>query len=158
MTVAKVQHYVPQFLLRGFGNGKKDQVWVYDKATDRSFSTNAKNIASESRFYDFELNGELVTLEPMLSRLEGGAKSVIGKILDADSVASLSDEDKATMAVFLSVQLARTKAFRAQWTDFPKLLRERLALSGEEVAEGSQAAELIRDLTKTNPKSKQVGL
>ena len=33
MTIAKVQHYVPQFLLRNFGNGKKDQVWVYDKTS-----------------------------------------------------------------------------------------------------------------------------
>jgi hypothetical protein len=153
MTVAKVQHYVPQFLLRSFGNGKKDQVWVYDKSFDRSFSTNAKNIASESRFYDFELGGEAVTLEPMLSRLEGGAKSVIGKIVDSDSVASLSNEDRAMLAVFLSVQLARTKAFRSQWNDLPRLVRERLATSGGEVAEGSQAAELIRDLTENESKA-----
>jgi hypothetical protein len=52
--MAKIQHYVPQFLLRNFGNGKKDQVWVYDKIDGRSFPTNAKNVASESRFYDFQ--------------------------------------------------------------------------------------------------------
>ena len=51
MAIAKVQHYVPQFLLRNFGNGKKDQLWgFYDKTSDRSFPTNAKNVASESRF------------------------------------------------------------------------------------------------------------
>ncbi len=152
MTVAKVQHYVPQFLLRSFGNGKKDQVWVYDKASDRSFSTNAKNIASESRFYDFELEGEAVTLEPMLSKIESSARSVIGEILKSDSVASLTHENRAVLAVFLSVQLVRTKAFRGQWTDLPRLVREWLATSGQRVAEGSQAEELIRDLTENESK------
>ena len=69
MTIAKVQHYVPQFLLRKFGNGKKDQLWAYDKTSDRAFLTNAKNVASESRFYDFEVAGEPITLEP--ATLEG---------------------------------------------------------------------------------------
>uniref|UniRef100_UPI0022EBF80C DUF4238 domain-containing protein n=1 Tax=Listeria seeligeri TaxID=1640 RepID=UPI0022EBF80C len=43
MTAAKIQHYVPKFLLRNFGTGKKDQLWVFDKASGRSFQTNAKN-------------------------------------------------------------------------------------------------------------------
>lgn len=153
MTTAKVQHYVPQLLLRNFGSGKKDQVWVYDKANDRSFSTNVKNIASESRFYDFEIAGEVVTLEPLLSKLEGIAKPLVKKILDADSVASLSAEDKVLMAAFLSVQLARTRAFREQWVDLPRLVRERLADLGDEVKEGTQAAELIRDLTENEAKA-----
>lgn len=153
MTIAKVQHYVPQFLLRNFGNGKKDQVWVYDKATGRSFSTNAKNIASESRFYDLELDGTATTLEPMLSKLEGNAKPIIGKILDADSLAPLTDEDKATLSVFLSVQHTRTRTFREQWNDFPRMLREHLASRGETVANDSQAADLIRDLTENESKA-----
>jgi hypothetical protein len=45
--IAKVQHYVPQFLLRNFGNGKKDRLYVFDKQMARSFRTNANNVASE---------------------------------------------------------------------------------------------------------------
>lgn len=153
MTLAKVQHYVPQFLLRNFGNGKKDQLWVYDKATGRSFLTNAKNIASESRFYDFELDGEAVTLEPMLSQLEGDAKPIFDRILEADSLAPLDDEDKAMVAIFLSVQLTRTRAFREQWSDFPRIIREAFAGKGEIVATDSQAAELMRDLTANESKA-----
>lgn len=153
MTIAKVQHYVPQFLLRNFGNGKKDQVWVYDKTTDRSFSTNAKNIASESRFYDFEFDGNAMTLEPMLSQLETDTKPIIEKIIKADSLAAISDEDKAMLAVFLSVQLTRTRAFREQWDDLPKMLREHLNAHGETVASNSQAAELILDLTENESKA-----
>ena len=153
MASAKIQHYVPQFLLRNFGNGKKNQVWVYDKAANRSFSTNAKNIASESRFYDFELNGQIMSLEPMLSTLETKAKPIIESILKADSLAVLGDEDKAMLAVFLSVQFTRTKTFREQWRDFPKMLREHFEARSETVAPGSQAAELIRDLTENESKA-----
>ncbi|KQY90736.1 DUF4238 domain-containing protein [Pelomonas sp. Root1444] len=46
--IAKVQHHVPQFLLRQFGTGQKDQLHAFDKATGRTFVTNAKNAASES--------------------------------------------------------------------------------------------------------------
>jgi hypothetical protein len=153
MTTAKVQHYVPQFLLRNFGNGKKDQVWVYDKTTDRAFSTNAKNIASESRFYDFEVEDEAVTLEPMLSKLESMAKPVIEKILETDSLTPLDEEERAMLAVFLSVQHTRTRTFREQWNAFPKLLREEFESKGETVAEGSQAAQLIQDFTENESKA-----
>jgi hypothetical protein len=100
-----VQHYVPQFLLRNFGNGKKDQVWVYDKTSDRVFPTNTRNVAGESHFYDFEFQGEQLSIESWLSGLEGQAKSVVRKILDADSVAGLALEEKQLLAAFLSVQL-----------------------------------------------------
>lgn len=153
MTVAKIQHYVPQFLLRNFGNGKKGQVWVFDKMTGRTFSTNAKNIASESRFYDFQLGGNSVSLEPMLSSLEGSAKPIIKAILNADSLDVIGEDEKLTLSVFFSVQLTRTKTFREQWNDFPRMLREHLEAQGEQVASGSQAAELIRDPTENESKA-----
>jgi uncharacterized protein DUF4238 len=152
MTIAKVQHYVPQFLLRNFGNGKKDQMWVYDKTSDRAFPTNAKNVASESRFYDFEVDGEPITLEPFLSKLEGQAKAVIDSILDADSLTGVTDEGRAVMAAFLSVQLTRTRTFREEWNAFPRMLREHFEKAGDEVAPGSQAEQLLRDSTENESK------
>jgi hypothetical protein len=153
MTTAKVQHYVPQLLLRNFGNGKKDQVWVYDKTTDRAFPTNVKNVASESRFYDFEVGGEAVTLEPVLAKLETMVKPIIKKILETDSLKALDHDDKATLSVFLSVQHTRTRTFRERWNAFPKLLREQLESRGETVAEGSHAAQLIQDFTENESKA-----
>lgn len=146
MTIAKVQHYVPQFLLRNFGNGKKDQVWVYDKSSARSFPSNTKNVASESRFYDFEYQGQTISLEPWLAKLEGEARSVIRFILETDSVAKLADEQKGTLAAFLAVQLTRTKTFREQWDAFPRLLREHFQRNGDQVELGSQAEELTQDI------------
>lgn len=152
MTIAKVQHYVPQFLLRNFGNGKKDQVWVYDKSSNRSFPSNTKNVASESRFYDFEYEGQPLSIEPWLSELEGHAKSVISTILEADSLSTLADEQKHVLASFLAVQLTRTKTFREEWNAFPRMLRTHLEKYGDQVAPGSQAEDLLREIPENDSK------
>jgi hypothetical protein len=124
--IAKVQHYVPQFLLRQFGNGKKDQLHVFDKKSGRTFTTNAKNVASESRFYDFHVEGKALTLEPSLSKIEGRAKPLFEKILAKDTLVFLSPEDKVALCIFLSIQFTRTRAFREQWRELPELLGDRL--------------------------------
>ena len=152
MTIAKVQHYVPQFLLRNFGNGKKDQVWVYDKSLNRSFASNTKNVASENRFYDFEYEGQLLTIESWLAELEGHAKSVISAILEADSLSTLAGEQKQVLASFLAVQLTRTKTFREEWNAFPRMLREHFEKHGEQVVPGSQAEDLLCDIPENNSK------
>ena len=153
MPSPKVQHYVPQFLLRNFGNGKKDQIWVFDKTTGRSFSTNAKNIASESRFYDFEYAGARISLEPYLSKVESRAKVVLGHILRVDSSANLDETDRSTVATFLSIQLTRSRTFREQWRECPRMLREAFDARGDKVADGSQAADPIRDLSENDVKA-----
>lgn len=135
--IAKVQHYVPQFLLKNFGNGKKDQLQVFDKHTGRAFPTNAKNVASESRFYDFVIDGVEKTLEPMLSELEGKTKPVLQKILDENSVAPLSTSERGLLSSFFAVQYTRTRWFREQWRSLPELLGQKLrkmADSEEELA------------------------
>lgn len=152
MTIAKVQHYVPQFLLRNFGNGKKDQVWVYDKSSGRSFPSNVKNVASESRFYNFEHAGQTLSLEPWLCELEGKAKSVISSVLDADSLSALAGGQRQILASFLAVQMIRTKNFREEWSSFPGMLRERLQRDGDQVPAGSQAEEIFREISENDLK------
>jgi len=144
MTDAKIQHYVPKFLLRSFGTGKKDQVWVFDKQLGRPFKTNAKNIASESRFYDFEVKGAGYSLESGLSQVESQTKPVVEEILAKDSTASLTREKRETIAAFLAIQFLRTRAFRAQWAEFPNLLRRKFESMKLEAAPGSQAEALIQ--------------
>lgn len=152
MTEAKIQHYVPKFLLRNFGTGKKDHVWVFDKNSGRTFQTNAKNVASENRFYDFELNGESHSIEHGLSVIESHAKIVIDKILHEDSLSSLNSLEKANLASFLAIQFIRTKSFRLQWAELPKILRKKIDGMGIDVAPDSQAASLIQDPTENQIK------
>jgi hypothetical protein len=123
--VAKVQHYVPQFLLKKFGNGKKDQLHVFDKHNKRIFPTNVKNIASESRFYDFNINGVDLTMESMLSAIEGKARSVIQDILEKDSLAQLSTDDKDLLSVFFAIQFTRTRWYRENYKNMFELLKQK---------------------------------
>lgn len=85
---AKVQHYVPRFLLKNFGKGKKNLVFVYDKKINKEYKTNIKNIASETKFYDFKtiLDGveAIGSIEETLAEIEGNANTALKKILDAE--------------------------------------------------------------------------
>lgn len=124
--IAKVQHYVPQFLLRKFGNGKKDQLHVFDKQTGRSFPTNAKNVASESRFYDFQIGEHEATLEPKLAELEGATKPLLERILERDSISVFTPAERELVSTFLAIQFTRTKAFREQVLGVPKMIEDHL--------------------------------
>jgi len=141
--IAKVQHYVPQFLLRKFGNGKKDQLHVFDKHTSRSFRTNAKNVASESRFYDFRIGNEDATLEPMLAELEGVTKPLLGRIIEKDSVSVITDAERELLSTFFAIQFTRTKAFREQMLDVPKMIRANLRSRTEEQGARSRIEEFV---------------
>ena len=152
MAEAKIQHYVPKFLLRNFGTGKKDQVWVYDKQCGRSFQTNAKNVASENRFYDFVIDGETYSLEDSLSKIESRTKPVISKILGSDSISVLDLEERNILSWFLAIQFIRTRSFREQWAELPRILRRKLESLGEEVAPGSQAAALMEEPSENQVK------
>lgn len=133
--IAKVQHYVPQFLLRQFGTGKKDQVHVFDKVTGRTFATNAKNVASESRFYDFELDEAKLTIEPALSKLESTAKPLLERIAKEDTVAGFTPVERAQLCGFFAVQFTRTKNYRERYKSLSDMMLERVkAMSPSEEA------------------------
>jgi len=56
---AEVQHYVPQVLLRlhirdASAKRGSEQVWCFDKKTDKVFSPNIRGVLAESRFYEIE--------------------------------------------------------------------------------------------------------
>jgi hypothetical protein len=127
--IAKVQHYVPRFLLKNFVTGKKEQVWVFDKATGKRFRTNVRNVAAETGFYDFELKDAKLTLEPALSDLEGKTATILKPIIRQASLESLTQEDRHTLSYFLAVQFVRTKQWREMWAafseDFAESLRKR---------------------------------
>lgn len=152
MTHAKIQHYVPKFLLKNFGTGKKDQLWVYDKSTARSFQSNVKNVASESKFYDFEIDNKIYSLESSLSTIESKAKKLIERILTIDSINAWSDDDRGIIAVFLAIQFVRTKAFRAQWASLPGMLRAKVESLKTKATPSSQAEALMRDPTENEIK------
>jgi len=131
--IAKIQHYVPQFILKRFCTGKKPQIWVFDKHKDRSFKTNVKNIACESSFYDIELNNIPATFEISLSELEAKVSSIIKHIIKKGEIGQLSLEDRVWLSYFFAVQLLRTKKHREGFREFDLLLKEWLNKNGYDI-------------------------
>lgn len=108
------QHYVPQFLLRNFSANEKDQVHVYDKLKENKFITSVRNVAAENSFYNFEIDGEIKSIESILSKIETNSKNVIKKIKKEKSLANLSRKERVTLAHFMHVQKMRVKNFKEE--------------------------------------------
>jgi len=68
---AETHHYVPRFVLRQFlSNVPKEHVSVYDKREDKQFVTSIKNIMSERRFNEFQLDDYIVIVENIATKIE----------------------------------------------------------------------------------------
>lgn len=137
---AKIQHYVPQFLLKNFGSGKKNNVYVYDKIDSKVFKTNTRNIICESKFYDFEIDlaGQKIlgTIESKLSEIEKNASIAIKKLIDSDNISVLDEIDKRNLSLFFSSQVARTKNSRINFELFSSqilLEMEKIGIPKEEI-------------------------
>lgn len=92
MTLARNQHYVPQFLLKGFLVLETDnQTWVYRH--DRTFQTNIRNVGSQRDFYghrdqetaDFAIEAAEQEISKLLAELRSGLSRPIDR-LTADPV------------------------------------------------------------------------
>jgi len=125
MMRPRIQHYVPQFLLRGFTN-EHGSLSVFDKANQRRFESGTRAVAAESFFYDAEVGRLVVTAEPGLAELEGEAARVVANICREASLASLAAEDRAVLAVFIAIQSLRTRHTRENWEHLGKLLVDRV--------------------------------
>lgn len=110
--IAKNQHYVPQFILKNFKGGKKKQVYVFNKKTQKQFRTHVRNVAAENGFYNFKFEGVSLTIEHTLSKLETLAAPVIEKIVELRSLNFMTIDEREILSLFFAVQFTRTKLTR----------------------------------------------
>ncbi|MGB1563063.1 MAG: DUF4238 domain-containing protein [Sinimarinibacterium flocculans] len=121
MNEPKLHHYVPRFYLRHFLDAE-DQLWIYDKNTDKVFKTTPDRIAAETHFYRLpeSLAGgnDPLSIEKALSHLESKASAVIARMAleaahrTATEGVALSDEERALLSEFISAQHFRTLELR----------------------------------------------
>jgi len=100
------QHYVPQFLLRGFASTKRKQVYVFDKSNDNEFRSSVRNLACQRDFYDPEL-------DEWLRLLEEWSAPIIQSIRAKKTLRHLGEAEKRWLASFVAVQQVRTVHQRA---------------------------------------------
>jgi hypothetical protein len=135
--MAQNQHYVPQFLLRNFGKGKKRnrKIWVFDKNEESVFRTSVRNIASEKAFYDLTVTGDegekvAVDFERTFSKMEKEADKAIKKLIHLETISRLSPQDLYWIAVFVATQFMRTKQFRNTFKKLTEDLAEKIKNKG----------------------------
>lgn len=131
----QLQHYVPRFLLRQFGRGKKDHVRVYDKQSGASFAFSASKksaiaVAAEYHMYDFEFAGEQVTIEPALADLESKTAEFVVRLIREERFDFEDPMERATLASFLAVQMVRTRAVLEQSNDMMRRMQGWLEAQG----------------------------
>jgi hypothetical protein len=132
---AEIQHYVPQLLLRMHVTDTAaakglEQVWCFDKSNDNVFSSNIKGILAGSRFYEVEIDGQIVSLEGSLTEIEDRAAPILARIVRARSLAEIIADERQAIAEFCAVQFVRTQASREQVRNIDKAFADGLEKKG----------------------------
>jgi hypothetical protein len=125
-------------LLRNFCINSKEQLHVYDKLNERSFTTKIDNIAAERNFNVATLDEELINAEPYFTRLESDTKPIINKILASLNLTEITEEEKNTLSYFIVSQYFRTRHFRDHLKHFKKSMANQIKKMGFENEEINQ--------------------
>jgi hypothetical protein len=110
-TDVKKQHTVPRFLLDHFGFGKKNKkrrLFTFDKQNGREFQQSVFDATTRNTFYNISDHPEKASLEPILGIYETKAAPIIKKIITANNISCLSEDEKIIIATFTAIQRARS--------------------------------------------------
>lgn len=130
----KKQHYVPQFLLRGFADSK-ERIFVFDKETGQVRHQSVRDVGHENKTYEVRTDaGKLLSLEARLASLEGKCAPIIARLLSPGAdVAGLRNGERAAICLFTAVQMLRVPHTRKNMLAINDLvLREMTARFGRD--------------------------
>lgn len=131
----KNHHYVPQFLLRGFAFGDKEQIHVFDKLANRTFVTAIRNVASEIGFYNYVVDDQVRSMEPFFARVDSDLAGVFSRIVTEHSISHLSKTDRIRLSMFASVQQLRVRNARERMQHLYDAVKAKIiALGGDPAA------------------------
>jgi hypothetical protein len=142
-----LQHYVPQFLLRGFASRKRHQLYVFDKRTGRSFRSSVRNAGCERGFYDPH-NKEDSDVDEWVKRVEAEAGGTVADIRRNGNLKNLTHGDREWLAAFVAIQMVRTKRHLTAQDDLSKAFASALRARGADPSDipgfGEFDAETLR--------------
>jgi hypothetical protein len=150
----EIQHYVPQLLSRLHVNDPSarkgtEQVWCFDKMTDKVFSPNIKGILASSRFYEVEIDTGVVSLEASLTKLEDRVTPILARLIRTRKLGEISTDERQTVAEFCAVQFIRTQAFRERIRDLNEGVANAQQKRGIEPSQVSNFKTLSEEEIKT---------
>jgi hypothetical protein len=105
---AKIQHYVPQYYLRGFVNERK-QLYVVDRPRAKFFRVPTNKVGGELYFNLVAIDGiNPFAVEEALSELEGKVAPILEKVIATRSLGNENDRS-AILNLIASVTLRNPK-------------------------------------------------
>jgi hypothetical protein len=104
------QHWVPKFLVKYFAD-RDGRVFCFDIHTDQITKPPPRQAASEKGFNDFKVDGETISFEDRLEKIETHAAPILKRMIDERQLTTLTAEDRRRVAAFVATQSFRTKAF-----------------------------------------------
>jgi hypothetical protein len=111
----EVQHYVPQFYLRGFTNDT-GRMFCYDKVSSKSHPTTTKAAAQEPNFYEIRpipgLAVPLNAIERELGAVETAWAPMLADLIRSADGGGIKAQQVVDFAPFVIIQWMRTKTFR----------------------------------------------
>jgi hypothetical protein len=104
------QHWVPKLLLKKFAD-TDGRVFRLDIHSGVVTKPPPRNAASSAGFNNFDIEGQVVSFEERLEKVETKAAPVLKRIIEARSLSGLSSIDRKKVADFVAAQSFRTEAF-----------------------------------------------
>ncbi len=146
MTKRRLQHYVPQFYLRGFVDPNcpdryEPFVWVYERGRAAPYRRAPKNIAAESHFYSVrEGDNKNIEVEERLSILESETAPLWNQL--ENPTLTLTNTDRRVISEFIACMSNRVPAVRG-WTnsvvnDVSKMMLKMLATHYDDLSESQR--------------------
>lgn len=104
-------HTVPRFLLKYFSTpvkGKHLRLYAFDETSGRAYPTTQDDASVRNTFYNLDAHPERLSLELLLEIYENEAAPVIADLLRHKDIRQLAADHRYKLAVFVTVQRART--------------------------------------------------
>ena len=121
------QHYVSQFMLRGFHTGNEAQIWVFEKLTGRSYTDAIRNVASEFGFYNIAGS----EIDNRIRKIEDATAPIISQIRKRKTLRGLDENQRVWLSGLTALQLVRTRAFSERSQDMMRQITDAVThLSG----------------------------
>ena len=144
MAIARIHHYVPQMYLTGFANDK-DQCFVVDASTRKSFTSSTANIAAERDYNKIEAQGVPAdALEKELGKFEGEIAPGIKRVRDTASFGKNGKdrEDIINLIALLAVRNPRTRNDMGKL--YTELMQAMVAIPFEDPARWDAVVEQLK--------------
>ena len=109
----KRQHYIPQFLQRGFAvspDEEKPETWLYRRGAAEPSKAALRHVSVGKSFYRYKAPGVDISADEAITRVEGRRLSPLVRRLRTSKDGAISEGDRAGLAELFVHIHARTKA------------------------------------------------